>query len=131
MKENKWRGRDSNPHRSTATFRKRASLLPASRRELPPSRTVNSFQCICNLLPVCAFRERREATFYPTQPTRSSFWEPLFQSFYGAIPLRRPPHNLARYMYDSKSGQLFSLQNIRQQFGDIYSIIYASVMSSF
>lgn len=116
---------------STATFRKRASLLPASRRELPPSRTVNSFQCFRNLLPVGVFRERREATFYPTQQTRSSFWEPLFQSFYGAIPLRRPPHNFARCMYDRKSGQLFSLQNIRQQFGDISRIINTSVMSSF
>ena len=77
----KWRGRDSNPHRSTATFRKRASLLPVSRRELPPSRTFNSFQCLCNPLPICAFRERREATFYPTQQTRSSFWEPLYLVF--------------------------------------------------
>jgi hypothetical protein len=82
-------------------------------------------------LPVGVFRERREATFYPTQQTRSSFWEPLFQSFYGAIPLRRPPHNFARCMYDRKSGQLFSLQNIRQQFGDISRIINTSVMSSF
>lgn len=129
-RELKWRGRDSNPHRSTATFRKRASLLPASRRELPPSRTFNSFQCLCNLLLVCVFRERREATFYPTQQTRSSFWEPLFQSFYGAIPLRRPPHNFACYMYDSKSGNLFPIQYIRQQFSNISRIIYTSVMSS-
>lgn len=67
-----WRGRDLNPHRLTATFGKRASLLPVGKWELPPSWTTNSFQCFCNLLPVCHFWGTSQCNFLPysSKPSR-------------------------------------------------------------
>lgn len=77
----KWRGRDSNPHQLTATFRKRASLLPVGRWELPPSRTFNSFQCLRNPLPVRCFRERRKATLLPYLSIPSRPFESRYYKF--------------------------------------------------
>ena len=66
--------------------------LPGSRWELPPSRTLNSFQCFCNPLPIFRFGERRDATFYPTPSNLVVLVGAGFQLFSGAIPIRRPPH---------------------------------------
>jgi|GEM_PF-4335375 len=93
------------PHQLTATFRKRASLLPIGKWELPPFRTINSFQCFCNLLPVCFFREHYDATFDLTPANPVVLVGAGLQLFSGAIPNLGDLPRLNPLKYNNPSGR--------------------------